>query len=175
MNHAQFTVIDNVAKAAPAPFKGRLHVSLDYENGSIHIITTSHDAPIIDWRIDQAVNYIVSEGDPDKKNYMQPIAEFKTFAELQEFIVNAFINIANDTCECFYFNFGSAHKHSNIFCRVVVPKGQSAKDVAKAKFVGKFGKTGWAFQYTAEEFAKFPSEPWWLGTEQVVDFDDLDP
>ena len=175
MTQEQFKVIQKICDDAPRPIRGNLHVGLDSQNGAIAIISKTRDIPVIDWRIDCAVNYIVSIGDPDSRDFKKIVTECRNFDELQEFLVNAFTNLYKENFTDFYFNFGTAHKHHDVFCRVVVPKGDDARRAAKDKFVSKFGMKGWAFQYTQEEFDKFPSEPWWLGTERVVDFEDLEP
>lgn len=83
--------------------------------------------------------------------------------------------------ENFYFNFAYAlsgtkniyKKYRDIFCRVTVPSGPDAAKVALEKFSTRFKRNEWGFQYTQAEFDKFPSLPWWKGTEKVVDFEDL--
>ncbi len=80
--------------------------------------------------------------------------------------------------ENFYFNFsqslnGVMHKYDDVFCRVTVPSGPDAANVALEKFSTKFKRNEWGFQYTQAEFDTFPSKPWWKGTEKVVDFEGL--
>lgn len=85
--------------------------------------------------------------------------------------------------ENFYFNFAYSlngkknpyARYRDIFCRVTVPSGPDAANVALEKFSTKFKRNEWGFQYTQAEFDKFPSLPWWKGTERVVDFEDLAP
>lgn len=89
--------------------------------------------------------------------------------------------LAKSNCQAFYFNFayslnGKKNPHAkyrDIFCRVTVPSGPDAAKAALEKFSTKFSRKEWGFQYTQAEFDKFPSLPWWKGTERVVDFDDL--
>ena len=174
MNHVQFEAIEKIVNNAPRPFKGNMHVSLDYENGAVHIITATCDAPIIDWRIDQKDSFIISEGDPDSEKYGKVIFECSSFEALTGYISSAFLAEFAKQFEVFYFNFGTSDKYHDTFCRVTVPRTPASKDAALNAIKAKFGNRV-GFQYTADEFVKFCLYPWWKGTENVMDLEDMEP
>jgi hypothetical protein len=73
----------------------------------------------------------------------------------------------------YYFNFSFTHPaYGKTFCRVSVPPGDDSRERARALMEAKFGKE-WGFQYTQEEFDRFPNGPVWTGEETVVDIDEL--
>lgn len=174
MTQEQFKVIQKICDDAPRPFKGNLHVGLDPENGTITIISATRDIPIIDWRIVQNDKFIVTEGDPDSEKYGNVLFTCMNIEALEAYIKGTFALEIAKNYEVFYFNFGTADKYQDTFCRVMVPRSPDAKDVALEKFKAKFGRR-MGFQYTYDEYVKFCLLPWWKGTETEMDIEDMEP
>ena len=75
----------------------------------------------------------------------------------------------------YYFSFVSSHPlYNTYFCKVTVDDTENSSEVARDKFVSKFG-TKWAMQYTEKDIEGFKTEDWWKWTKStIVEFDELD-